>query len=218
MISPIRVLLVDDHEMVRQSLSALLESRGLCEVVGDVGDGEAAIRSAVELNPDVVVLDVDMPGMLSFDAAERIGQLVPKARIVFLSAFCHDHYIERALGVQARGYLTKTQPTEVITEAIRLVANGRTYFSEDVRSRLLFDSGGLRLKPTRPTLLSSLSARELDVLTHIAGGLSKKEIAATLSISVKTVNGHAERLMAKLKINDRVRLTRFAIREGLVQP
>ena len=176
-----------------------------------------AIESALELMPDVVLMDIDMPGLICFDAAQRIAGLCPTARIIFLSAFFHDHYIEQALRVKARGYLTKSEPLRQVVVAIKQVAGGRVYFSAEIRARIVADTFGVRLAQPQRTRASTLSAREVEVLRYLARGMSKKEIAHTMHISLKTVEGHAEKLMSKLDIHDRVELTRYAIREGMVQ-
>lgn len=217
----ITILLVDDHALFRESLGQLLEAEQDFKVIGTVGDAEKALQEVLDCGPDIVLMDIDMPGLICFDAAYRIAGLRPATRIIFLSAFFHDHYIEEALRVKARGYLTKSEPLGQVVKAIRIVAGGRVYFSPEVQSRIVADKGGVRLavdeqKPPR-TRMSTLSAREIEVLRYLARGMSKKEIASTMHISLKTVEGHAEKLMSKLDIHDRVELTRFAIREGLAE-
>ena len=215
MTEPKRILLVDDHELVRSALRGMLDRDVAFEVVGEAANAEEALELAVTCKPDILVIDIDMPGMICFDAAERISRMRNAARVVFLSAFCHDRYIEQALRVKARGYLTKSEPVQTVIEAVRQVASGKMWFSQAVRSRLVAHGREVALARNAQTRTSTLSARETEVLRYLAKGLSKKEIAQTMHVSVKTVEGHAERLMAKLDIHNRVELARFAIREGL---
>lgn len=217
MSQPIRVLLVDDHTLVRQSLGQYLSQSSSITVVADVADADQAIDAALRHRPDVVVMDIDMPGIAAFDAAGVIRALCEGAKIIFLSAFTHDRYIEAALRCGAMGYLTKTEPPGVVVKAIRAVAGGQTYFSPEVQSRLVIDSDGVHLGASIKSRLSQLTAREVEVLRYIAQGLSKKEIAGIIHLSVKTVENHAASVMSRLDIHNRVELTRFAIREGLVE-
>ena len=211
-----KVLLVDDHAMVMEALAEHLSREPGFEVVGTAPDAETAIDKALVSNPDVVVMDIDMPGLISFDAADRIQSLLDRARVVFLSAFTHDRYIQQALAVKARAYVTKGEPLGRVIEAIRTVARGGTYFSRQIRERLVVDRGRVEL-PADNTRISALSEREVQVLRYVASGMSKKEIAQTMHLSVKTVENHCTNLMAKLNIHDRVELARFAIREKLAE-
>ena len=213
----IRIVIVDDHELVRDPLAELLESQQEFEVVASVGDAESAVSAALEHQPDVLLMDIDMPGTLAFDAAGRINTMQPDTRIIFISAFCYDHYIESALKVRARGYVTKSQPTAHVMDAIRAVIAGKVYFSSDVQARLVLGSDGPQLAETDRTRRSTLSPRETEVLMHLAKGMSKKQISGAMHISVKTVDGHTEKIMSKLDIHDRVELALFAVREGLIK-
>ena len=215
MSEPIRIVLIGDHALVRDSLSQRLDAEPDLTVAGSAGTAEEGIELVVSAEPDVVLMDIDMPGMICFDAAERISKMRRAARVIFLSAFCHDHYIEQALRVKARGYLTKSEPLGTVVDAVRQVAGGKVWFSQEVRSRLVAHGREVSLAQNMRTRTSTLSARETEVLRYLAKGLSKKEIAQIMHVSVKTVEGHAERLMTKLDIHDRVELARFAIREGL---
>ncbi len=214
--APVRILVVDDHALMRSTLAAWLTADGGFDVIGEASDGGDAIQKAVELKPHIVLFDIDMPGLSCFEAARMIRQRVPESRIVFLSAFAHDNYIEQALSCEARGYLTKGQSPQAISEAVRLVAQGGTSFAPEVQARLVIDSDGVRLG-TSLTRNSLLTPRELEVLKYLANGMSKKEIASTMHLSVKTVDNHSTGLMTKLDIHDRVDLARYAIREGLIR-
>lgn len=213
----IRIVFVDDHALVRESLSQLLAAEPDLQVVRTASNAEDAIRAAFETKPDVLLMDIDMPGLICFDAADQIQRMVPNVRIIFLSAFFHDHYIEQALRVKARGYVTKSEPPQKVIDAVRQVAAGRVYYSPEVRSRIIAGNGDVKLAGAEQTRIATLSDREVEVLRYLARGLSKKEIATTMHVSVKTVEGHAQKVMDKLDIHDRVELARFAIREGLAE-
>jgi DNA-binding NarL/FixJ family response regulator len=216
---PISVLLVDDHALVRETLATWLRAAGDFEVVADVGSADEAVAEAIRHRPDVVVTDIDMPGLLVFDAIRTIKARSPRTRVLVLSAFWSDRYIEQALAVEAAGYVTKSEGPEVVARAIRLAAAGGTYFSPEVQSRIVVDSDGVRLgRPATTTRASTLTPRELEVLRYIAKGLSKRQIAEIMHLSVKTVDNHSTSLMHRLNIHDRVELTRYAIREGLAEP
>lgn len=188
------------------------------EVVASVSNGNEALERSRELEPDIVLLDIDMPGMLSFEAAREILQCSPKTRVIFLSAFFHDRYIEEALSTGASGYLTKNEPPAKVIAAIRDVARGVSYFSPEVQSRLVVDVDGLSLKNSQSTRASLLTRRESETLRYIARGLAKKEVANLMGLSIRTIDSHVRNIMEKLDIHDRVELTRFAIREGLTEP
>lgn len=215
--SAIRILLIDDHALLRATLANQLEKEPDLEVVGQAENAEEGMTLAAVLAPDIIVMDIDMPGLICFDAVRRIVARNPDTRIMFLSAFYHDHYINQALEVQARGYLTKHEEPPVLIKAVREIAAGGSYFSEEVRRRLIVDSGGVRLAKGGKTVADRLTRREVEVLRYVARGLSKKEIARTMSLSTKTIENHSSNLMSKLDIHDRVELARYAIREGLAE-
>lgn len=216
MIEPISVLLVDDHALLRETLAERLNREDWLRVVGFACDAEHAIRETIRVQPNIILMDIDMPGLICFDAAQTIKSIQPETGLIFLSAHAHDSYIERALDVGARGYVTKDEPTIKVVAAIREVADGGAYFSPDVQSRLSLGSDGIKLSAATHTRGSVLSLREREVLEYIARGYAKKTIASTMHLSVKTVDRHCTNLMTKLDIHDRVDLTRYAIREGIV--
>ncbi len=213
----VSILLVDDHALVRTMLGDRLDDEPGIEVVGRMEDADQAVPEAIRLEPDIVLMDIDMPGRLCFEAVRAIQDRCPQVRIIFLSAFFHDRYIEQALAVMAAGYVTKGEPPETVIEAIHAVASGRSFFSADVQARLVVDPQGLRLAHKSRSRASTLTPKELEVLRYIARGLSQKEIAAATHRSKKTVHNHCTKLMTKLDIHDRVDLVRFAIREGLAE-
>lgn len=217
MSEPISIVLVDDHAMVRASFKGRLEAEPDMTVLAGFGTTDDAVKEAPRLEPDVVLMDIDMPGMLCFDAAEIICARSPKTRVIFLSAFCHDRYIEQALKAKAWGYVTKTEPDHALVKAIRSVFQGVTYFSPEVQARIVLDAKGPRLAHAARSRTSTLTHRETEMLSYLARGMSKKEIAKMVHISVNTVNRHTSSVMNKLSIHDRVELARFAIREGFTE-
>lgn len=214
----ISVLLADDHALVRESLGNWLRDAGDMRIVGEVGSADEAVAVAVRERPDVVLMDIDMPGLLAFDAVRTIRTRCPNTRIIVLSGFFHDRYIEEALAAEASGYITKGEPADAVVRAVRAVASGGVYFSPEVHARIVVDTHGARLAAEGSTRASTLTPRELEVLRYIARGLSKKDIAGIMHLSVKTVDNHSTSLMTKLNIHDRVELARYAIREGLAEP
>ena len=210
------ILLVDDHMLIRELLQERLESEGF-EVV-TAADTTAAIELGVEFQPDVAVLDIDMPGRSTFDVARVLQTESAGTRVVFLSAYVRDAYIEQALAVQASGYLCKCEPLSEILAGIEAVAGGATCYSRKVLQRIVIDGSRARLADEPVTRSSLLTNRERDVLLHVARGLSQQQVAHVLEISVKTVQHHLEGVMDKLQIHDRVELARYAIREGIVEP
>ena len=207
------IIIADDHSLIRSALSGLLNDTPGFEVVAEVGTANEALEQTAVHRPDIVVLDIEMPGIDAFQAASEIGQICANTEVVFLSGRLNDRFIEAATGSGARSYvLKKDSPDEVIT-AIKSVLVGQPYYSPSVRERMQQTRG----RSTGDTRLSSLSPRELETLRYIARGMAKKEIAPKMHISVKTVDKHVTQVMEKLGIHDRVELARYAIREGLVE-
>ncbi|MBB83577.1 MAG: DNA-binding response regulator [Deltaproteobacteria bacterium] len=209
------ILLVDDQEMMREALAQHLASQSGFEVVASVSNHQSAIEAAEEHQPDVALLDIEVPGLDCFVAAREIADKSPKTRIVFLSAFCRDAYIEQALEVGTAGYIVKGEEPGVLHRAIETVVGGGTYFSEEVENRLVLGNDGLKVSEPLSTRAASLTKREREILRYIAVGMSKKEIASLVDLSVRTVDAHVRNIMGKLDLHDRVELARFAIREGL---
>ncbi|MCB9899302.1 MAG: response regulator transcription factor [Planctomycetes bacterium] len=213
----IRIVMVDDHALLRETLRDRLASEPDIDVVGTAQSADEAVPMALELQPDVLLMDIDMPGLSCFDAARTIKDGSPDTSVIFLSAFFHDRYIESALQSQATGYVTKDEHPDVVVKAVRAAAAQVAYFSPKVSARIVVDTTGVRLGDAPVSRASRLTARELEVLRYLARGLPKKEIAVTMNVSVKTVSRHTENIMEKLDIHDRVELARFAIREGLAE-
>ncbi len=209
---PIRILLADDHAIVREGLRALLEREGF-EVVGEAGDGHEAIQGAERLRPDVAVLDLAMPLLNGLEAARTILRSLPQTRTILLTVHTEDQYVLEALRAGISGYVLKTQAKADLVQAIREVSKGGIYVSPGV-SRTLVQAYLARADlPPDP-----LTPRERQVLQLIAEGKTTKEIARLLGVSVKTAEAHRTRIMAKLDIHETAGLVRYAIRRGLIQP
>jgi DNA-binding NarL/FixJ family response regulator len=213
----IKILVVDDHALVRSTLAERLGREKGFEVVGTAENADEAITIALECRPDIVLMDIDMPGLLCFEAADRMTSLRPDTHVIYLSAFYNDRFIAQALAAKASGYLTKSEPPEMVVQAIREVAAGGAYFSEEIQARIVVGPRGAKLAQEPKSRVSTLTPREIQILQYLARGLAKKQVARTLSISIKTVDRHTFNLMEKLDIHDRVELARYAIREGLAE-
>ena len=213
----ISVLLVDDHTLLRDSLCGRLEQEHAITVVGAAANADEAIKLALNARPDVVLMDIDMPGLDCFVAAERLRAISPSVRIVFLTAYAHDRYIDAALKAGAVGFLTKDEPPERVVAAIRAAAANRTFYSSEVLARLAVDHDCVRLAGAVETRASTLTQREIETLRYVARGVSKRRIAGLMHVSPRTVDRHTENLMHKLVIHDRLLLAHYAIREGLIE-
>jgi DNA-binding NarL/FixJ family response regulator len=211
---PIRVLVADDHMIVRSGIRHVLESESGFEVVGEAESGGEALALTSELKPDVVVLDISMPDQSGLEVAARIREAPGSARVLILSMHNNAEYVLESVRAGAHGYLLKDTAATDLREAIRAVCRGESYFSPPVASRL---SAAVRGEhESRHSGLDQLTSRERDVLLGIARGRTNKEIAAELGISHRTVESHRESLMRKLQIRTVAELTRFAIGAGIV--
>jgi DNA-binding NarL/FixJ family response regulator len=211
----IRVLLVDDHDLLREGLAAILGVDPDLEVVGECRDGPAAVRRAPALAPDVVLMDVEMPGGDGVTATAALLRAVPSARVLVLTTFDLDEYVLAALRAGASGFLLKTTPPATIVSAIKACARGEMTLGPTVVRRLV-DSYVHQPTPPARTRLDELTARELDVLLAMAGGLSNAEIGAALAMAETTVKTHVTRVLAKLGVRDRVQAVVLAHRSGLL--
>lgn len=208
-----KVLLVDDHVIVRDSLARRLEDEPDLEVPHTAGDADEGLALAEANGFDVIVMDINMPGMSCFEAAKRLQTTHPDLPLVFLSAYWNDAFIEQAQGVGAVGLLSKSDEPDLLINAIRTVVDGGVFLSDEVRGR--FESDDNDTPDESKTKLSTLTPREVDVLRWVGMGQSRKQMAAQLGISENTVAVHTNRIMRKLDIHDRVGLARFAIKIGL---
>jgi Response regulator containing a CheY-like receiver domain and an HTH DNA-binding domain len=211
----IRILVVDDHPVVREGLVAILEAQEDLTVVGEAGDGDQAVQQYRDLKPDVVLMDLAMPGTDGVQAIQEIKRIDPNARVVVLTAYDTDERILQAVQAGASGYLLKGAPREDIFRAVRVVYRGGSLLEPVVAGKLLNRMGALlRGEPVE----EELTARELDVLTLMARGLRNKEIAYELSITERTVKFHANAIYRKLDVSGRTEAVSKAIQRGLVRP
>jgi NarL family two-component system response regulator LiaR len=211
----IRVLIADDHAVVRQGLKTFLELQDDIEVVEDVADGEAAVAAVEREAPDVVLMDLVMPGVDGVEAIRRIKEGRPQARVLVLSSFLDDERLFPAVRAGAAGYLLKDVEPRELVKAIRTVHGGEALLHPAVAARLMDEfAAGLAPEPNA----DGLTAREREVLTLIARGLANKLIARELSISEKTVKAHVSSILGKLGVSDRTQAALYAVRSGLVEP
>lgn len=211
-VDSIRVLVVDDHPVVRRGLAALLSSLpGVC-LVGEAGDGEAAVREAVLLAPDVVIMDIQMPGMDGIQATRRIRAAAPGCAVLVLSMFETDESVVTVLEAGARGYLLKGAGQEEIVRALRAVAAGQVVLEPSVAARLLSRGAGAT---GSPAVLPGLTVRERQVLDLLAAGRGNGAIAGTLGLSVKTVSNHVSNVFAKLGVATRAEAVVLGRQHGL---
>jgi DNA-binding NarL/FixJ family response regulator len=214
----ITIVLAEDHEIVREGLRSILESESDIEVIGEASNGREALELTLKLRPDVVVMDIAMPQLNGLEATRQICKTLPDAKVLILSAHSDDAYVENVTAYGAVGYLIKQTSAHFLSEAIREVVKGNTYFSASIdkrhtqRHQMSLDSKG-ELKPKSV----KLSPRETEVLQLVAEGEANKQIAGTLGISIKTVEKHRQNLMMKLNIHDTAGLTRYAISEGTIE-
>ena len=209
---PNRILLADDHVIVRQGLKALLEREGF-SVIAEAEDGHAAVRAARERCPDVAVLDFSMPLLNGRDAAREILQVCPRAKAILLTMHTDDHYVLEALQVGVKGYVVKSQASGDLVRAINEVQRGMTYLSPGISQAVVQAFLSKAELPRDP-----LTSREREVLQLVAEGKSTKEIAQLLAISFKTAESHRTRIMKKTDIHETASLVRYAVRRGLIQP
>jgi DNA-binding NarL/FixJ family response regulator len=212
----IRVVIADDHALVREGVRAVLESDPAFQVVGEAPDGDAALRLVQQFRPDVLMLDLTMPVLSGLDALASIRDRSPRTRVIVLSIHDHPEYVARSAKAGASGYLLKDSKPADLRNAVRAVHAGRTCFPVAAATPLRGDRRHEGADSERIRLAASLTTRERDVLVQIARGRTNKEIAAEFGISVRTVESHRETLMRKLGIRGTASLTRFAIDAGLV--
>ncbi len=206
--SIIRVLIVDDHPMVAEGIQSLLESYDEIEVVGTLSNGQEAVDRATHLQPDVILMDLNMPGLSGLNATEIILERLPKTRVLILSMHDSPEYISTALSHGAKGYILKDVPTEEIKQAIDAVMRGERYLCTGASGSLEPKAGNTR---------EALTGREQTILLELAQGKSNKEVALALDISVRTVETHRKNIKRKLGISSTAGLTRYALEHGVLQ-
>jgi two-component system response regulator NreC len=213
----VRVLIADDHALIRSGLRALLEREGEFQVIAEAADGYEAIELAIRHKPDVVLLDVGMPRLSGTDAAQQIAEKVPAARIVILSMHSDEGYVLRALKAGARGYLLKASPEADVLAAIRAVAAGNAYFSPSITRMLMEEYVAEARRRGVEDSYDLLSLREKEVCQLLASGKSNRDIAELLHISLATVETHRNNIFQKLHLHNLPELILYAVRKGLIR-
>jgi DNA-binding NarL/FixJ family response regulator len=209
----IRLLIVDDHAIMRDGIRALLSLNDEIEIVGEASTGQEAVEKSAELNPDVVIMDIAMPGMDGLEATRRILKQNPKARILILTQHDDKEYVLSAIKAGSTGYLPKRALGSELISAIRAVNRGDSFLYPSAASALIKD---YRSQAQEGDAYSQLTPREREVLKLIAEGHTSREIAESLFISLKTVMGHRTKLMEKLNLHNRTELIKYAMRKGIV--
>lgn len=220
---PIRVLLADDHVLMRTGMRAWLQSMSGVEVVGEASDGREALRLIAKVQPDVVLMDIGMQGLNGLEATLQVTKDFPRVHVLILSMHANEEYVVQALRAGASGYMLKDAEPEELELALKAVSRGKTYLSPTVSQSVIGDylrriraPGGNTAQPA--DVPSLLTARQREILQLVAEGQTSKQIARLLHISEKTVESHRSRLMQQLDIHDIAGLVRYAIRTGLVMP
>jgi DNA-binding NarL/FixJ family response regulator len=212
---PVRVLLADDHKLVRAGFRAMLDSLGDVEIVGETGDGREALELIRQHRPDVALLDITMPSLTGLEVAARVANEMQNVRIIILSMHTTEDYIARAVRAGVSGYLLKNADPVELELALRAAVNGQMYMSPTVSRQLVDDY--LRRMGSDAGPEEQLTARQREILQLIAEGKSTKDIAVTLDLSIKTVETHRKDLMDRLGIHDVAGLVRYAIRAGIIK-
>lgn len=216
----IRVLVADDHEMIRQAVVMMLRQEPDIEVVGEAGDGAEAVRIATEMMPDVVLMDVRMPRRSGIEATAQIKETSPTTRIVMLTVSDEEADLYDAVKAGASGYLLKHTPVEEIAEAVRNVFTGQSQISPSMATKLLSEFQTMVKKEDKPTQAAAsprLTEREMEVLKHVAKGLNNRDIAKELYISENTVKNHIRNILEKLHLHSRMQAVVYAVREGMLE-
>src|ERR1700679_514912 len=212
-----RIMLADDHTLFRQGIRTLISAEADMEVVGEASDGGDAVDKARDLRPDVVLMDIGMPGLSSFEATRHIKKNRPETKVLFLTMYEDEDYLVQCLEVGAAGYVLKDTPAQQLVTAVRDVYKGGKYLSSQVLGKLVEDfRARVRDAKMRPRI-STLTPREREILKLLAEGNSVKEIAVLLGLSVKTVEAHKFNLMRKLDIHNKAQLVTYAIQKKIIK-
>jgi DNA-binding NarL/FixJ family response regulator len=218
MSKPIRILIADDHTIVRQGLARMLEEQEDLKVIGEATNGQDAVDKALELKPDIAILDIAMPRMNGIEAAKRIRKRLPDAKIIILSMYSHEHYIDELLETGVSGYLLKDSSGRDIINAIYAALKDETFLSPYISKKLIESYLSPTKNSPRKERFKQLTNREREVFQLIAEGHTTRQIAEMLFISISTVKSHRNKIMDKLDIDSSVKLVHFAIKLGLVDP
>jgi two-component system, NarL family, response regulator NreC len=215
--SNIRVLLVDDHALIREGIRTMLAAEPDIEISGEASNASEAVELASQRRPDLVLMDIGMPGPSSFEAARQIRRDRPDTRIIFLSMYDDDEYVSECVRIGASGYILKESPAAQLLTAIREVHRGGSYLSPRLLSRLVDDIRVLGRPSLRQPRFDALTKREVEVLKMLAEGASVKDIAAEFDLSVKTIEAHKFNLMRKLNIHNKAQLVQYAIQKKIIR-
>ena len=216
-VAKLRIVLVEDHEIVREGVKALINSQPDMNIIGEAGDGRAAILLAQELLPDVVVMDITMPDINGLRASEKMKQVCPQVEILMLTRHADDGFVQQLLRAGVNGYLLKQSAATELIRAIRTVAGGGSYLDPAITGKVIGGYVDRQAKPANADARPRLSDREAEILRFIAWGYSNKEIAARIEISVKTVEVHKANAMKKLGILSRIDIVSYALLQGWLQ-
>ncbi|HMF01640.1 MAG TPA: response regulator transcription factor [Terriglobia bacterium] len=214
MIKKTRILICDDHTLFVEGIKAMLRNESSLEIVGEARDGRQAVELVKELKPDLLLMDVSMPDMNGFDATQRVHELDPNIKVLILTMHDEEELVARCLEAGAAGYIIKDAPASQLLYAIEMVKKGERYLSPVVLKQVV--AGYVKNSNVPQTSYDRLSPREREVLKLLAEGLSVKEIATRLNLSVKTVDVHKTNLMKKIDVHDRTELIKYAIRQKLI--
>lgn len=212
-----RILIADDHTLFRQGVRQLISAESDFEVVGEAASGNEAVEQAAELRPDLVLMDIGMPGLSSFEATRQIKRNRPETKVLILTMYDDEDYLVEAMEVGAGGYVLKDSPSKQLVGAIRDVARGGSYLSPRMLSQLVDDFRSRVKSSVRAPRFSTLTTREKEVLKLLAEGNSVKEIAGDLNLSVKTIEAHKFNLMRKLDIHNKAQLVQYAIQKKIIK-
>lgn len=215
--STVSVLLADDHMFIREAVASLLSGDPDISVVGEADNGRSALQQTLDKRPDVLLMDIGMPRLNGLESARQVRKMAPEVKIILLTAFGNDQYIQQVVDGNIHGYILKDSPSNLLTNAIHEVAKGGRFYSPVIsrRMRTIYDEATARGNGKPPQALK-LTNREVEVLQLIAEGAANKQIAGELNISIKTVEKHRQNLMDKLRIHDTASLTRYAISSGVI--
>lgn len=213
--NPLRILLVEDHEIVRDALKSFIDAQPGMSVVGEAGDGALAVRLAAQLQPDVIIMDVGLPGLNGAQATRELKRVYPAGRVVALTQYEDKSYVRELFDAGATGYVLKRSASDELIQAIRIVATGGTFFDPVISEKVA--SGFVRTPSVQDAMKVELSDREENVLKLIAEGHTNKEIAQRLSVGVKSIETYKARAMEKLGLDSRAELVRYALLRGWLQ-